>query len=116
MMQGNAPTIHGDGLQSRDFTYVTNAVQALRRAAQAPGVSGRVYNVGTGACITVLDLVAALNENLGTNVKPNFGPTRTGDVRFSRADTSRARRELGYEPDVSFRDGLARTVAAIRET
>ncbi|MFL5329647.1 MAG: NAD-dependent epimerase/dehydratase family protein [Gemmataceae bacterium] len=116
MLQGKAPTVHGDGLQSRDFTYVTNAVQALRRAAQAPGVSGRVYNVGTGACITVLDLVAALNEILGTNLKPNFGPTRTGDVRFSRADIGRARRELCYEPDVSFQDGLARTVASIRET
>ena len=107
---GRSPMVHGDGLQSRDFTYVGNAVQALVKAATASGVSGRVYNVGTGASITVLDLVAALNRVLGTNVKPTFGPVRTGDVRYSRADISAARRELGYDPDVSFDDGLKRTV------
>jgi UDP-glucose 4-epimerase len=111
MSAGAAPTIHGDGMQSRDFTYVGNAVQVLLKAAATPGVSGRVYNVGTGASITVLDLVAALNRVLGTNVKPAFGPVRAGDVRFSRADIAAARKDLGYEPDVSFDEGLKRTVA-----
>jgi UDP-glucose 4-epimerase len=110
MSAGKTPTVHGDGLQSRDFTFVGNAVQVLRKAAAAPGVSGRVYNVGTGASITVLDLIDALNRILGTKLKPAFGPTRTGDVRFSRADISAARKDLGYEPDVAFDEGLKRTV------
>src|SRR5207248_9722763 len=110
MAAGKTPTVHGDGLQSRDFTYVTNAVQALMKAAETPGVSGRVYNVGTGATITVLDLVAALNRLLGTDLKPTHAEPRAGDVRFSRANIRRARKELGYDPDVSFEDGLARTL------
>ena len=107
---GKSPMIHGDGLQSRDFTYVANAVQALRKAAATPGVSGEVYNVGTGSSVTVLDLVAALNKLLGTKVEPSFGTPRAGDVRFSKADISRIRRELGYNPDVSFEEGLRKTL------
>lgn len=110
MSQGRAPSIHGDGTQSRDFTYVANAVQALMKAAEAPEVSGNVYNVGTGRSISVLELVAALNDVLGTKLVPTFGPTRAGDVRFSRADITRTRADLGYDPAVSFEDGLRRTV------
>lgn len=116
MTQGRVPTIHGDGLQSRDFTYVGNAVQAMLKAAQTPGVSGNVYNVGTGANITVLDLVAALNTILGTNLVPQHGPARAGDPRYSRADISRIRKDLGYEPDVAFEEGLARTLKWYRES
>jgi UDP-glucose 4-epimerase len=107
---GRAPTVHGDGLQSRDFTYVTDVVQALTRAAEAPGVSGQVYNIGTGRATTVLDLVAALNRQLGTSLAPRHGPPRAGDVRHSRADISLARRDLGYEPAVAFEQGLAETL------
>ena len=110
MAAGRAPTIHGDGLQSRDFTYVANAVQALTRAAEAPEVSGNIYNVGTGRSITVLDLVAALNRILGTNLAPTFAKARTGDVKFSKADIRRTRADLGYDPTVSFEDGLRQTV------
>jgi UDP-glucose 4-epimerase len=110
MSRGETPTIHGDGLQSRDFTYVGNAVQALMKAAYAPNVSGNVYNVGTGRSITVLDLVNALNAILGTKLEPKFVPTRAGDVKYSLADISRTRRDLGYDPDVSFEEGLKRTV------
>ncbi|HJZ57785.1 MAG TPA: NAD-dependent epimerase/dehydratase family protein [Gemmataceae bacterium] len=110
MIRGEAPSVHGDGKQSRDFTYVANAVQALTRAAEAPEASGNVYNVGTGRSVSVLELVAALNRILGKNLDPVFGPTRAGDVKFSRADISRARQDLGYEPAVSFEDGLKRTV------
>ncbi len=111
MTQGRPPTVHGDGKQSRDFTYVANAIHALLRAAAAPPhVSGRVYNVGTGQSVSVLQLIDALNSLLGTRVQPNFGPPRPGDVRFSQADISRTREELGYEPQVSFLDGLKRTV------
>lgn len=110
MSRGEIPTIHGDGLQSRDFTYVGNAVQALMKGARAPNVSGNVYNVGTGRSITVLDLVDALNAILGTSLQPKFVPSRAGDVRYSLADISRTRRDLGYDPDVSFEQGLAKTV------
>lgn len=110
MLKGQSPTVHGDGMQSRDFTYVGNAVQALTRAAEVPEVSGNVYNVGTGSSVTVLELVAALNRILGTDLEPTFGPTRTGDVKFSRADIGRTKRDLGYEPTASFEQGLKRTV------
>jgi UDP-glucose 4-epimerase len=110
MSAGRRPTVHGDGLQSRDFTYVGDAVQALVKAGDTPGVAGRVYNVGTGRGVTILDLVAALNRQLGVNLEPVLGPARAGDVRFSRADIGRARRELGYEPSVPFEEGLARTL------
>lgn len=112
MAAGKTPSVHGDGLQSRDFTYVANAVQALSKAAEAPAekVSGNVYNVGTGRNITVLDLVNALNMILGTNLTPSHAPIRAGDVRYSLADISRTRRDLGYDPAVSFEDGLRKTV------
>lgn len=112
---GRRPTVHGDGLQSRDFTYVTDAVQAVTRAADVPGVSGRVYNVGTGRSVSVLDLVAALNRQLGTDLPAQHGPARAGDIRHSRADISAARRDLGYEPAVPFEDGLAATLRWYRE-
>jgi UDP-glucose 4-epimerase len=112
MLRGEPPTVHGDGLQSRDFTFVANAVQALRKAAEADATvaSGNVYNVGTGRSVTVLDLVNALNAILGKKLSPTFAPSRAGDVRFSRADISRTRRDLGYDPKVTFEDGLRQTV------
>ncbi|MCE9566901.1 MAG: GDP-mannose 4,6-dehydratase [Planctomycetes bacterium] len=116
MNQGRRPTIQGDGLQSRDFTYVLNAVEALMRAADAPEVSGNVYNVGTGRTVTVLDLVNALNRILGKNLKPIFAPPRVGDVKFSKADIRRTRADLAYEPIVSFEDGLEKTVEWYLET
>lgn len=113
---GKTPTVHGDGLQSRDFVFVTDVVQAIMKAGDVPGISGKVFNVGTGKSVTVLDLVAALNRVLGTQLKPVHGPARVGDVRNSRADISRACRELGYAPVVPFEEGLARTLAWYRET
>jgi UDP-glucose 4-epimerase len=113
---GRPPTVYGDGLQSRDFTYVTDVVQALTRAAAAPGVSGQVYNIGTGRGVSVLELLAALNRQLGTDIAPRHAPPRAGDVRHSRADITRARRDLGYEPAVSFEDGLAQTLRWYRAT
>jgi UDP-glucose 4-epimerase len=107
---GRTPAVFGDGLQSRDFVYVTDVVQALLKAAEAPGVAGRVYNVGTGRGTSLLELLAALNRVLGTDVAPRHGPPRAGDVRHSRADVGRARRELGYAPSVGLGDGLRRTV------
>jgi UDP-glucose 4-epimerase len=111
MSEGRAPRIDGDGLQSRDFTYVTNAVQAVIKAAHAPAAAvGNVYNIGNGGSTTVLDLVKNLNELLGTNIQPSHGPPRPGDVRHSQADITRAHRDLGYDPQVSFVEGLRRTL------
>jgi UDP-glucose 4-epimerase len=110
LARGEAPTVQGDGLQSRDFTYVANAVQALRKAASAPGVSGNVYNVGTGRSVTILDLIRELNAIFRLDLQPKFTAPRTGDVRFSQADISRTRRDLGYDPLVTFEAGLRETV------
>jgi UDP-glucose 4-epimerase len=107
---GRPITIHGDGKQARDFTYVGNAVQALVKAATTPGVGGRVYNVGTGQCVNLLELVGALNRVLGTDVVPNHGPERAGDVKFSRAKIDRIVSELGYSPTVDFETGLRMTI------
>jgi UDP-glucose 4-epimerase len=107
---GKTPTVHGDGLQSRDFVSVTDVAKALMLAADTPGVSGRVYNVGTGNSVTVLDLIAALNKLLGTTAVPAHGPPRVGDVRHSRAKIGRIRKDLGYEPSVSFEEGLRQTL------
>jgi len=116
MMAGRTPVVHGDGLQSRDFTYVANVVQALLGAADAPGASGQVFNVGTGSSTTLLDLLAALNRLFGCELIPHHGPARVGDVRHSRANIERARRDLGYNPSVSLLEGLERTVAWYRES
>jgi UDP-glucose 4-epimerase len=110
MSQGKIPTVNGDGQQCRDFTYVANAVQAMLKASEAPSVSGKVFNVGTGRNITLLDLVNALNTVLGTKLKPNFGPPRPGDPKFSLADISRTKAELGYQPEVTLEEGLRRTL------
>jgi UDP-glucose 4-epimerase len=114
MLEGRRPTIHGDGLQSRDFTYVANAVQALQKAAIAPGAVGNVYNVGTGGSHNLLDVVRHLNLCLGTALEPMFVAGRSGDVRHSQADVNRARQDLGYEPCVSFSEGLGHTIESLR--
>jgi UDP-glucose 4-epimerase len=116
LARGEAPRVQGDGLQSRDFTYVENAVQAVVKAGEAPSVSGNVYNVGTGRSVTLLELVAALNRIFDTKLDPTFGPPRAGDVRYSLADISRTRRDLGYDPAVPFEDGLRRTVEWYRQS
>lgn len=107
---GRTPTIHGDGLQSRDFVYVSDVASALVRAADTPGVSARVYNVGTGLSVTLLDLIRELNAILGTAAVPVHGPSRPGDIRHSRAKIDRIRADLGYEPRVTFAEGLRRTL------
>jgi UDP-glucose 4-epimerase len=109
---GRRPTINGDGLHSRDFTYVANAVQAVLKAGAATGVSGKVYNIGQGGSINLLQLVKHINELLGKNVVPLHGPPRVGDVLHSQADITRARRDLGYDPQVSFVEGLRLTMEA----
>jgi UDP-glucose 4-epimerase len=113
MSQGQRPTIHGDGMQTRDFTYVANAVAANLAALQCPSpLGGAVFNVGTGARISLLDLVDAINGLLGTGLEPEFLPARTGDVRDSQASLERIGAALGYRPLVDFHEGLKRTIAS----
>ena len=113
MMGGETPTINGDGSTSRDFTFVANAVNANLLACGAPKevATGRIFNVGTGHSHTLNDLYNALGQILGFSAKPNYGPTRAGDVQHSLASIERAGRELGYKPQADFRTGLEKTVA-----
>jgi nucleoside-diphosphate-sugar epimerase len=112
MLAGETPTIFGDGLTSRDFNYVDNAVSANLLACEAPSAvaTGRVFNVGTGKSVTLNEVYATLAEHLDFKAKPTYGPERVGDIKHSLADISRATAELGYQPKVQFRDGLRRTV------
>ena len=110
LTSGRTPTVHGDGLQSRDFVYVSDVAKALMLGAEKPGVSGRVYNVGRGESVTLLELVAEMNTSLGTGAVPAHGPPRPGDIRHSRAKIDRIRAELGYAPAVPFAEGLRRTL------
>ncbi|MBZ5669414.1 MAG: SDR family oxidoreductase [Acidobacteriia bacterium] len=113
-LRGQTPTIFGDGEQSRDFTFVTNVVDATLRACLAPAAPGKVINVGTGRGSTLNQTIAFLNQILGVQVTPQYAPPRVGDVRHSTADISLARTTLSYEPRVSLEDGLRRTVAWLR--
>jgi len=112
MLAGRTPTILGDGEQGRDFTYVDNAVQANLLAATAPAdrCAGRVFNVACGKRHTLNATYSLLCELMQFPHAANYGPTRSGDVRDSHADITHAREDLGYNPDVDFRDGLARTI------
>ena len=112
---GKTPVVHGDGLQSRDFVPVADCVDAILKAGEVPGVGGRVYNVGTGRGVNLLELVAELNRLLGTDAAPAFGPARAGDVRHSLAKVGRIRDELGFEAKLGFAEGLRRTVEWYRQ-
>jgi len=117
MLQGNAPVIFGDGSQSRDFTYIGDAVAANLLAAEAPSKSmaGKVFNIATGQSITLLQLVSELNRLTGQQLQPRFEPPRPGDVRSSRADISVACRGLGYDPKTTWEQGLAATLEHYRK-
>jgi UDP-glucose 4-epimerase len=114
MSQGLHPIIFGDGTQTRDFTYVANAVTANLAAVRHPQpLKGNVYNVGTGRRISLLELVASINKILGTNLDPEFKPARAGDVRDSQASLERVREALRYQPIVDFEEGLNRSLEAL---
>ncbi len=116
ILEDRSPTVFGDGEQSRDFTYVANAVQANLLAADAPEACGKVFNIGSGGATTVNGVIAAINRILGKNVSSDFAPSRPGDVRHSLADISLARKHLGYEPVVPFEEGLRKTIEFFRGT
>lgn len=118
MLTGETPTIFGDGRQSRDFTYVENAVTANLLAAEAPAekVAGKVFNIACGQSISLLQLVDELNRLAGRQLQPRFESARVGDVRDSLADISAARRGLNYEVKVNWQEGLRRTLDFYRES
>ena len=112
LQSGQAPVVHGDGEQSRDFTYIDNVVHAnLVAATNGPG-DGSAFNIAFGEQYSLNDLLGMLREELGTDLQAEYGPDRPGDVKHSLADIARAREVIGYAPAVSFRDGLRRTIAA----
>jgi nucleoside-diphosphate-sugar epimerase len=107
MARGQRPIIYGDGCQTRDFTYVDNVVAANLAAMRYPQpLEGAVYNVGTGMRVSLLDLVAVMNKILGTDIQPEFRPSRAGDVRDSQASLDRIREKLNYQTIVDFDHGL----------
>jgi UDP-glucose 4-epimerase len=110
MLAGKAPTIYGDGEQTRDFTHVDNVIAANMLACGARKTSGEVINIASGTSVTVNETIGHLNAILGTDIRPTYVPPRAGDIKHSSADISLARRVLGFEPVMSFKDGLARTV------
>jgi nucleoside-diphosphate-sugar epimerase len=109
-IRGQVPVIFGDGEQSRDFTYVANAVKATLLACTAPGAAGKIINVGVGESFTLNRTIQLLNEIFGRQLQPQYRSAREGDVRESLADISLARQVLGYEPDFRYEDGLQKTV------
>jgi nucleoside-diphosphate-sugar epimerase len=110
LLENKAPTIYGDGEQTRDFTYVANVVDGVLRAVKAPDAAGQVVNVATGSSISLNRLFAAMRDLLGSRLDVAYGPPRHGDVKDSLADITRARTLLGYEPLVPFEAGLKKTI------
>jgi UDP-glucose 4-epimerase len=108
MLEGRAPLVHGDGEQSRDFTYVADVVAGNLLAMEAPAAPGRVVNVACGERHTLNHLVDTINDVLGTDIAPEYGPPRPGDVLHSHADISLAGELLGYAPTIPLREGIER--------
>ncbi|MEE2705943.1 MAG: SDR family oxidoreductase [Planctomycetota bacterium] len=115
ILQDRRPVIYGDGLQSRDFTYVANVVEANLLAADAGGVSGQSFNVAGGQNVTLLEVLRTLNDCLETDVEPVFEQPRVGDIRKSLADISKARAALGYEGRVGFAAGVRQSIGYYRQ-
>ena len=110
LLENRPPTIYGDGSQTRDFTYVANVVDGVLRACEAPRASGEIINVATGGRISLNELFEVMRKLVCADVKPVYAAGRAGDVRDSQADITKSRVLLGYEPIVSFEDGLRKTV------
>ena len=107
LLNGETPTINGDGKQSRDFTYIENVIEANLKACLAPSeAAGQAFNIAYGGREYLIDIYYGLTKSLGLDVEPNFGPDRKGDIKHSNADISKAKELLGYDPDYSFADGI----------
>jgi len=110
MLEGLPPIVYGDGEQTRDFTFVSNVVDANWKAATSPNVAGQAFNIGCGLRTSLNQLIGILNKILGTQIKPIYESARQGDVRDSLADIGKARTMVGYFPVVSLEAGLERVV------
>lgn len=115
VLQDRAPTIYGDGLQSRDFTYVANVVAANLMACTAPGIGGEVFNIACGGRITVNAILEQINRITGKNITATYLEPRQGDIKHSQADIEKAATRMGYRPAVTFEEGLRNTVEWYRE-
>ena len=116
LIRGETPTINGDGRQSRDFTYIENVIEANLKACFASDEAvGEAYNIAYGGREYLIDVYDLICEALGSDIRPNFGPPRQGDILHSNADVSKARRLLGYDPDYSFGDGIKLAIDWYRE-
>jgi nucleoside-diphosphate-sugar epimerase len=111
VLEDKSPVIYGDGEQSRDFTYIDNVVDVTLRACEVPQASGTVFNGGTGARITLNEVLRLLEKISDQKIQATHDPARNGDIKDSQADISLARKVLGYEPKVNFEEGLRRTWA-----
>lgn len=110
MLDGRQPIVYGDGGQTRDFTYIDNVVEGNLLAADADGVAGKTLNLANGRSTDLLELIAALNKMLGTDIQPRHEPPRIGDVRDSLADTTLAQKLLNFEPGIDLEEGLRRSI------
>ena len=116
LIGGEVPTINGDGKQSRDFTYIENVIEAnLKACAASSEAAGQAYNIAYGGREYLLDIYYGLTEALGLDVEPNFGPDRAGDIKHSNADISKARENLGYDPQWSFERGIKAAIEWYKE-
>ncbi|MBQ3602217.1 MAG: SDR family oxidoreductase [Clostridia bacterium] len=111
LMNGEQPTINGDGKQSRDFTYIENVIEANLKACHAPhSAAGEAFNIAYGGREYLIDIYYSLTKALGVELEPNFGPDRAGDIKHSNADISKAKAMLGYEPEYNFERGLEEAI------
>ena len=111
LLNGETPTINGDGKQSRDFTYIENVIEANLKSCLAPSESaGQAYNIAYGGREYLIDIYYSLTNALGVDIKPNFGPDRKGDIKHSNAEISKAKRLLGYDPEYDFDRGLQEAI------
>jgi nucleoside-diphosphate-sugar epimerase len=110
ILKEKQPTVYGDGMQSRDFTFVDNVVQANLLAARAKQTAGEVINIACGQAVTVNEIVEMINAAVGKNIKPKYVPSRPGDVKHSLADISLADKLIGYKPLVNFNQGLEKAI------
>lgn len=116
LLNGEVPTINGDGKQSRDFTYIDNVIEANLKACHAPSeAAGEAFNIGAGGREFLIDIYYHLCDALGKKTEPNFGPNRKGDVRDSNADISKAKEAFGYDPSYDFKQGIALAIEWYKE-
>lgn len=116
LLQHTSPTIHGDGEQTRDFTYIDDVVDLVIKASKVPGVAGKVFNAGNGNRYSLNQIWSLLERIEGVSIPAKYGPPRAGDVRDSQADTTAAERELGHSPRFTIEEGLRRTLEWYRES